>query len=240
MKRILFVCHGNICRSPMAEFVMKDLVAKAGREADFYIESAATSTEESGNCLPLTYLRALAQYDRTFQPTEWSDLRLFAQGGWCDGTDHHVPYSRMFDLGGSWGSPFYFGSSLLTARPNEFTANLFALFSLRVSTTQPLWKRWDEVWKVGSNPRPFAGIGAAWGLLWRQNGDGRCRQGIDMQAPNRGLGEAVAGINGLMRWGLVDLGVALAYRITPPSAYYHFSQKKDNTTLLITAAIAIQ
>ena len=49
MKRILFVCHGNICRSPMAEFVMKDLVRKAGREGDFYIESAATSTEEIGN-----------------------------------------------------------------------------------------------------------------------------------------------------------------------------------------------
>ena len=48
MKRILFVCHGNICRSPMAEFVMKDLVKKAGREDDFYIESAATSTEELG------------------------------------------------------------------------------------------------------------------------------------------------------------------------------------------------
>lgn len=49
MKRILFVCHGNICRSPMAEFVMKDLVSKAGRDGDFYIESAATSTEEIGN-----------------------------------------------------------------------------------------------------------------------------------------------------------------------------------------------
>ena len=49
MKGILFVCHGNICRSPMAEFVIKDLVEKAGRAADFYIESAATSTEEIGN-----------------------------------------------------------------------------------------------------------------------------------------------------------------------------------------------
>ena len=49
MKRILFVCHGNICRSPMAEFVMKHLVHQAGRDADFYIESAATSTEEIGN-----------------------------------------------------------------------------------------------------------------------------------------------------------------------------------------------
>ena len=48
MTRILFVCHGNICRSPMAEFVMKDLVQKAGLEAQFHIESAATSTEEIG------------------------------------------------------------------------------------------------------------------------------------------------------------------------------------------------
>lgn len=49
MTRILFVCHGNICRSPMAEFVMRDLVKKAGLEGQFHIESAATSTEEIGN-----------------------------------------------------------------------------------------------------------------------------------------------------------------------------------------------
>ena len=49
MVRILFVCHGNICRSPMAEFVMKDLVRKAGREDDFFIASAAVSREELGN-----------------------------------------------------------------------------------------------------------------------------------------------------------------------------------------------
>ena len=49
MKKILFVCHGNICRSPMAEFVMKDLVKKAGLEQKFHIASAATSTEEIGN-----------------------------------------------------------------------------------------------------------------------------------------------------------------------------------------------
>lgn len=47
--KILFVCHGNICRSPMAEFVMKDMVKKAGLESYFLIESAATSTEEIGN-----------------------------------------------------------------------------------------------------------------------------------------------------------------------------------------------
>lgn len=46
---ILFVCHGNICRSPMAEFIMKDLVDKRGLSSDFHIESCATSTEELGN-----------------------------------------------------------------------------------------------------------------------------------------------------------------------------------------------
>ena len=49
MEKVLFICHGNICRSPMAEFVMKQLVAQAGREQEFLIESAAVSTEEIGN-----------------------------------------------------------------------------------------------------------------------------------------------------------------------------------------------
>ena len=49
MIKILFVCHGNICRSPMAEFVMKDLVNKKGMADQFEIASAATSTEEIGN-----------------------------------------------------------------------------------------------------------------------------------------------------------------------------------------------
>lgn len=49
MIKILFVCHGNICRSPMAEFMLRDMVQKAGRSAEFTIASAATSAEELGN-----------------------------------------------------------------------------------------------------------------------------------------------------------------------------------------------
>ena len=49
MIKVLFICHGNICRSPMGEYVMKDLVKKAGREKEFHIASAAVSREELGN-----------------------------------------------------------------------------------------------------------------------------------------------------------------------------------------------
>ena len=49
MPKVLFICHGNICRSTMAEFVFRDMVHRAGRENEFYIESAATSREEIGN-----------------------------------------------------------------------------------------------------------------------------------------------------------------------------------------------
>lgn len=62
MVKILFVCHGNICRSPMAEFIMKDLVAKAGRGREFEIASAATSTEELGNSVYPPARRKLAEH----------------------------------------------------------------------------------------------------------------------------------------------------------------------------------
>ena len=62
MIKILFLCHGNICRSPMAEFVMKDLVKKAGLEKDFSIASAATSAEELGNPVYPPARRKLAEH----------------------------------------------------------------------------------------------------------------------------------------------------------------------------------
>ena len=62
MIKVLFVCHGNICRSPMAEFVMKDLVKKAGREEEFHIASAAVSREEIGNPVYPPARRELAKH----------------------------------------------------------------------------------------------------------------------------------------------------------------------------------
>ena len=62
MHRIVFICHGNICRSPMAEFVLKDMVKKRGIADDFFIESRATSTEEIGNGVHHGTQRKLAQF----------------------------------------------------------------------------------------------------------------------------------------------------------------------------------
>ncbi len=61
MTRVLFICHGNICRSPMAEFLFKDMVKNAGLKNDFLIESAATSYEEIGNPVHPGTKRKLAE-----------------------------------------------------------------------------------------------------------------------------------------------------------------------------------
>ena len=88
---ILFVCHGNICRSPMAEFVMKELVRQAGREDEFEIASAATSTEEIGNEVYPPARRKLAEHgigckgktarQMTRSDYDWFDL-LIGMDSW--------------------------------------------------------------------------------------------------------------------------------------------------------------
>ena len=82
MTKILFVCHGNICRSTMAEYVMKHLVKQAGREGEFYIDSAATSREEIGNGVHHGTKRKLAQMgvpcgDHRARQVTWEDYETF-------------------------------------------------------------------------------------------------------------------------------------------------------------------
>lgn len=62
MIKVLFVCHGNICRSPMAEFIFKDMVARRGIAEQFHISSAATSQEEIGNPVYPPAVRELARH----------------------------------------------------------------------------------------------------------------------------------------------------------------------------------
>lgn len=82
MIKILFICHGNICRSTMAEYVMKHLVRQAGLEGEFYIDSAATSTEEIGNGVHHGTRRKLAQVgipcgDHRARQVTWADYEKF-------------------------------------------------------------------------------------------------------------------------------------------------------------------
>ena len=69
MKKILFVCHGNICRSPMAEFVMKNVVKEAGKEWAYDVGSAATSREEIGRPIYPPAQRELAKNAIPFDKT---------------------------------------------------------------------------------------------------------------------------------------------------------------------------
>ncbi|MBQ2897588.1 MAG: low molecular weight phosphotyrosine protein phosphatase [Clostridia bacterium] len=66
MTKVMFVCHGNICRSPMAEFLFKDLVKKEGLENKFYITSSATSLEEIGNSIHYGTKEILNRYKIKF------------------------------------------------------------------------------------------------------------------------------------------------------------------------------
>ena len=82
MVKVLFICHGNICRSTMAEYVMKHLVKEAGREGEFFIDSAATSTEEIGNGVHHGTRRKLAQVgipcgDHLARQVTWKDYESF-------------------------------------------------------------------------------------------------------------------------------------------------------------------
>ena len=90
MIKILFVCHGNICRSPMAEFVMKDLVQKAGRE-DFLICSAATSTEEIGNDIHYGTRNILHKYHIPYERREAIQITAadYHAYDWIIGMDHY-------------------------------------------------------------------------------------------------------------------------------------------------------
>ena len=67
MIKIIFLCHGNICRSPMAEFVMKDIIEKAGLSSEYVIVSAATSREEIGNDIHSGTKRVLKEHGIPFE-----------------------------------------------------------------------------------------------------------------------------------------------------------------------------
>ena len=137
-QKILFVCHGNICRSPMAEFIMKKMVEDAGHQDEYEIGSAATSTEEVGNdlyppaqrCLrnhgiPFTHRRARQMtqadydhYDRIFLMDDnnyaWlarrmPDLFHRTPAGWADREDKTALLMTLVGERRDVADPWYTG-----------------------------------------------------------------------------------------------------------------------------------
>lgn len=170
------------------------------------------------------FLRLLLQYENEFYFSAF-ELDLFAQGGVANSG---APYSRLFDLGGTWGSPLALEKSLLTARPNEFTTNLFTLINLKLTTQLPLFRFDSPLLALGTAPSPFLLCNVAWGIMGEYTG---------ASVPDKGIAEVGAGIDGIIVWGAVRWGGAVVYRLTPSSADYHYPDSKDNLLFLFTAQL---
>ena len=104
MVKILFVCHGNICRSPTAEYVMKDMVRRAGLEEAFEIASAATSREELGNPVYPPARRLLAAHGIDCSDKRARQLRQDDYDRWdlIIGMDEENMYHMRRIFGGDW------------------------------------------------------------------------------------------------------------------------------------------
>lgn len=179
-------------------------------------------------------MRLLADYRRTI-PFSFLKLDLYAQGGV---TPKYNKYIDMFDLGGFYNAPLYLERGFSTIRPNEFTSNTFASFYLRLQTAAPLFRTYNPLFGTGTNPTPFFSINALWGMLWGQDENGqRPWLTSSLQSPNRGILEVSIGMDGIIHYGVVDWGVAVAYRITSPTAAYHNTVARHNIAILITAKL---
>ncbi len=174
-----------------------------------------------------TIAQLIVEYNKTFRFSHIT-LYLHTQAGI---TPPNTPFIYMFNLGGSLGSPLYFRNSLLTVRPCEYTANAFAIGSLRLGLTKPPFNLWNQLLEIGMYPRPFVGITGAWGMMWGQADDGTLTyEGLDLQAPNHAVAEAIVGIDGILRWGYVDYGTALAVSLLPD---------RSRTAILLTAELKL-
>ncbi len=194
------------------------------------------SAIEHDPLLQLHYLRFLAQYSNKIDfKDNHGQLAVFAQSGWM--VHDNVPLSRRFDLGGTGGGKYYFYNTFLTVRPNTFLADIFTLASIRYTTGKGLWKN------SLSEPHPFVQLNAMWGMQygksWSINTYYVNNTEMVFNAPFDGLLEPCVGIDKLLHWGMLDLGVAAAYQLTPKKSPYHLDNFLDKFAVMLVAKLII-
>lgn len=195
---------------------------RGGMAEGLYDGNILTDRTEQG------YFSGLLQYDA--QPGK-KGLYVFAQVGFAS---HQAPYSRMFDLSGTAYAPYFFRNNFLTVRPNAFAAHYFAHLCLYYRPPLPLW---ELSW---SQPRAFLQVNAMIGGLHGQDEKGCAMvDNIPLQAPFKGLIEPASGFDGLLRWGLMDIGVGVAYQICPHSAPYSYQDPSDNIIITMVANLIL-
>ena len=195
----------------------------------------------------INYFRVIAQYSNIFTLKNKSKLSAFSQFGFLENSN--TPISRRFDLSGTGGSLYYFNNTLLTVRPNTFTADIFFHGCLNYSFANPLWK------SRLSNPVPFIQLNALYGRLYnvdvdntglyelytgRQLSTNVSASTYVLRSPDRGLLEPALGLNSLLRWGILDIGAALAYQITPANSTYHIHNFWNNFSVMCIAKLAFE
>lgn len=170
------------------------------------------------------YLRTLLQYST---PKAMNGFAIFAQLGFAT---NGTPYSRMFDVSGTSNALYFFKNTFLTVAPNTFTTNIFTHLCLSYTAPLPLW---ELSW---SSPHPFLQLNVLWGHLFGQNDSGHLTwEGLPLQSPYLGLLEPSTGFNGLIHWGLLDMGFGVAYQLCPPSAPYFADDPAKNIAFTIVA-----
>lgn len=195
------------------------------------------------------HLRAFMQYGRTFKIGKKAHrLSFLGQAGSTSGDA--TPIARRFDISGTGGSIYFFRNTFLTVRPNSFLADTYAEACTHFITGKPLWDN------AISSPKPFLQLNAVWGTL-HQNGKLRGSVVLDMQqgsqasaatdhdmmlaliAPDKGLMEAAAGFEGLIHWGVLDIGAAAAYQFTPKKSLYYQDNFFNKFAVMFIATLVL-
>lgn len=191
----------------------------------------------------VNYARLLMQYSKQYDISKHYKLTLLGQIGI---SSQDIPFSRMFDLGGSGGTLYFFNNTSMTILPNQFVCQNIAFANILIQRKSPWWNI------PYSSPIPFLQLMGIWGNQWNSNqklysllsnsfitSHNPTLEAVTLNAPYRGLYEIAAGLNRLLSYKNINLNIAAGYQITPRNVDYHHSDIKDNISLMLGASINI-